>query len=80
MELYYLKYIQQERMISLSFCKLHEKIVRQRVTLHLEKHDMLIDNKNGFRNKRSCDTQLQLTLDNWYKEIEKKHKMLMLYG
>ena len=60
-------------------CKLLEKIVRQRVTLHLEKHSILIDNQHGFRNKRSCDTQLQLTLDDWYKAIENKQNVDVIY-
>ena len=60
-------------------CKLLEKIVRQHVTLHLEKHNILIDNQHGFRNKRSCDTQLQLTLDDWYKAIENKQNVDVIY-
>ena len=58
-------------------CKLLEKIVRKRVLNHLQKNSILIDNQHGFRNRRSCDTQLLLTLNDWYLAIEKKPKILM---
>ncbi len=39
-------------------CKLLEHIVVSNVLVHLDKHDILVDNQHGFRARRSCETQL----------------------
>ena len=52
------------RPISLTciLCKTLEHIIASNVSDHLSKHDILFDLQHGFREKRSCETQLiQLT-------------------
>ena len=39
-------------------CKLMEHIVASNLTKHLNKHNVLYDLQHGFREKRSCETQL----------------------
>ena len=39
-------------------CKTLEHIVYSSIFLHLENHQILIDNQHGFRLQRSCETQL----------------------
>ena len=53
--------------------KILEKIVRDKITLFLEKHNLITDNQHGFRNKRSCLTNLldffKNIHDNWDSKI-----------
>ena len=43
-------------------CKLLEHIVHSNVMAHFDRHNILKDNKYGFRKKRSCETQLIVTV------------------
>jgi len=43
-------------------CKLMEHVIHSQVMSHLEQHDILADQQHGFRKRRSCETQLVLTL------------------
>jgi hypothetical protein len=52
-------------------CKLMEKLVRKRLTKHLDKYDLIIDNQHGFRSKRSCETQLLQSIHDWSEILEK---------
>ena len=52
-------------------CKLMEHIVRSHVTRHLETENILSDAQHGFRKKRSCETQLLLTIDDLARELDK---------
>ena len=53
------------RPISLTciYCKLMEHIIASNLTKHLNKHNVLYDLQHGFREKRSCETQLILFID-----------------
>ena len=44
-------------------CKALEHVVHSHVLTHLEKHKILTDYQHGFRKKRSCETQLILTVN-----------------
>jgi hypothetical protein len=44
-------------------CKLLEHIVHSQVMDHYDRHNILSDKHNGFRSKRSCETQLSVTID-----------------
>ena len=39
---------------------------------HLDSIKFLNTNQHGFRHKRSCETQLLATLEDWYNALEKK--------
>ena len=43
-------------------CKLLEHIVHSNVMAHFDRHNILKDNQYGFRKKRSCETQLIVTV------------------
>ena len=43
--------------------KMLEHIVVSNIMRHLDSNNILNDNQNGFRRKRSCETQLLLTTD-----------------
>jgi hypothetical protein len=44
-------------------CKLLEHIVHSQVMDHYDRHSILSDKQHGFRSKRSCETQLSVTID-----------------
>ena len=46
-------------------CKLLEHIIYSNIMGHLEKHDILNNIQHGFRQKRSCETQLITTLNDF---------------
>ena len=51
-------------------CKLMEHIIHSQVMHHLDKHNALCDQQHGFRKRRSCESQLILTLQDLAKGIE----------
>ena len=59
------------RPISLTciLCKVLEHIMASHLVKHLAKHDLLYDLQHGFREKRSCETQLTMLFEykqaNW---------------
>ena len=62
------------RPISLTaiLCKLCEHVVHSTIINHLSEHNILSDAQHGFRKRRSCDTQLILTVDDLAKGTEEK--------
>ena len=48
------------RLVSLTshFCKIFEKILKTEIVKHLEDNNLINDSQHGFRNKRSCLTNL----------------------
>ena len=52
-------------------CKLMEHVIRSEITKHLDQHNILSDAQHGFRKKRSCETQLLLTVDDLAKELDR---------
>ena len=53
------------RPISLTciLCKVLEHIIASNVVEHMNKHDLLYDLQHGFREKRSCETQLTMMVE-----------------
>ena len=53
------------RPISLTciLCKVLEHIMASHVVMHLNSHDLLYDLQHGFREKRSCETQLTMLVE-----------------
>ena len=62
------------RPISLTaiICKLCEHVVHCAVIHHLIHHDILSENQHGFRKRRSCETQLILTIQDLARGLEDK--------
>ena len=46
-------------------CKILEHIVLSHVSKHLSSNNIIIDNQHGFREKRSCETQLIDAVQDW---------------
>jgi len=51
-------------------CKLLEHIIYSHIFLHLNQHNILCDQQHGFRNGRSCETQLIITVDDFAKSLD----------
>lgn len=51
-------------------CKLLEHIVHSTIMDHFDRHQILCDHQHGFRSKRSCETQLLITLDEIGKNLD----------
>ena len=51
-------------------CKIQEHIIHHSVMKHLDKHHILNDTQHGFRKKRSCETQLVLTVQDLAKGLD----------
>ena len=60
-------------------CKTLESIVRDRLLDHLHSTNQLNDAQHGFRPKRSCATQLLITIENWSKALEAGEPVDSLY-
>ena len=52
-------------------CKLLEHIIYTHIFSHLNSHQILCDNQHGFRQGRSCETQLLLTIDDLARNLDK---------
>ena len=50
-------------------CKLLEHIVHIQVMDHYDRHSILSDKQQGFRSKRSCETQLSVTIDSFARTL-----------
>ena len=48
-----------------------EHVIRSNVMDHLDKHNILTDNQHGFRQHRSCESQLILTTNDFAKSLDK---------
>ena len=51
-------------------CKLLEHIIYTHIFSHLNSHQILCDNQHGFRQGRSCETQLLLTIDDLARNLD----------
>jgi hypothetical protein len=52
-------------------CQILEHIIQSSIIKHLDTHKILTDSQHGFRAKRSCETQLILTLEDILKTTSK---------
>ena len=61
------------RPISLTciLCKVLEHIIASHVVKHLNAHDLLYDLQHGFREKRSCETQLTMLVEDLARNVSK---------
>ena len=51
-------------------CKLLEHIVLSSIIDHFDRHRVLCDEQHGFRVKRSCESQLLITIDDITRNME----------
>ena len=51
-------------------CKVMEHIISSQVMRHLDKNDILTDAQHGFRKRRSCETQLLLSSNDFLKSLD----------
>ena len=51
--------------------KVLEKVVRSQLAAHLKEHSILTENQHGFRNNRSCETQLLQSTHSWAETLDK---------
>ena len=68
------------RPISLTsiLCKLCEHIVHSTISTHLDCNSILTNAQHGFRKRRSCETQLLLTLDDHATGLDDKSQTDMM--
>ena len=55
-------------------CKLLEHIIHSTVMDHFDRHNILCDEQHGFRSRRSCETQLVVTLNQIAKNMDQGHQ------
>ena len=69
------------RPISLTcvLCKLCESIIKDNIMLHLEMHNMISDCQHGFRNNRSCITQLLQVMEDFTYLMDNKKNIDVIY-
>ena len=55
-------------------CKLLEHVVHSNIMTHFDNFDVLDDAQHGFRKKRSCISQLIITLDDFANTLKNKEQ------
>ena len=55
-------------------CQVMEHIIHSNIMCHLDKYDILTDKQDGFRQKRSCDSQLTLTTYDLAKTLDNRQQ------
>ena len=55
-------------------CKLLEHIVHSSIMNHFDRHQVLCDGQHGFRVKRSCESQLLITIDDIARNMEESEQ------
>jgi hypothetical protein len=56
-------------------CKVMEHIIHSSVMRHFDNYSVLTDNQHGFRKRRSCETQLIVTLDEITRNYANGHQV-----
>ena len=56
-------------------CKLLEHVIHSHVINHLEEQQILTDSQHGFRKKRSCETQLLITVNQFAKSLNNSEQV-----
>ena len=63
--------------LTLVTCKLMEHIIFKHIMQHLEKYNILVDYQHGFRQKRSCESQLVATIEDIARYLDNKEQIDM---
>ena len=56
-------------------CKILEHVIHSCIINHFERHDILTDCQHGFRKRRSCETQLIMTVDDLARGLNEKQQV-----
>ena len=56
-------------------CKTIEHIIHSQIIHHLDNHDLLAETQFGFRKRRSCESQLLLTINDLAEGLRDKHQI-----
>ena len=59
-------------------CKIMEHVIFKHIMNHLDKHNILVDFQHGFRNKRSCESQLVITTEDIARNLDNNQQVDML--
>ena len=60
-------------------CKVLEAIVRKRIVLHLDRNNILSDKQHGFRQGRSCLTNLLEVMESWTMMVDEEDGVDVAY-
>ena len=63
------------RIIDSICCKVLEHVIHSQIMNHLDKYKILTDYQHGFRKRRSCDTQLVITTDDFARALRESKQM-----
>jgi exonuclease III len=59
-------------------CKIMEHIVVSHLSKHLDRYNILANAQHGFRRRRSCETQLAISLNDWAETLNAKGQVDVL--
>ena len=59
-------------------CKMMEHITFHHIMSHLDEHNILVDFQHGFRQNRSCVTQLVNTIESVARSVDQREQVDML--
>ena len=58
--------------------KTMEHVIFKHIMDHLDKHNILVDFQHGFRNKRSCESQLVITTEDIARNLDNNQQVDIL--
>ena len=65
--------------LSCIYSKILEHVVHLHVFAHLSKHNILCDQQHGFRQSRSCETQLIITINDFAESLSKNEQTVVIF-
>ena len=60
-------------------CKVLERIIRRKITNHLETYGLISKHQHGFMRRKSCQTNLLEALEDWTRSIDKGNSLDIAY-
>ena len=60
-------------------CKLLERLIRRNITEHMESNHIISDHQHGFVRKRSCQSNLMETFEDWTSLIDEGNGVDVIY-
>ena len=60
-------------------CKIMETMIRDEIRAHMEDQELFSQDQHGFRQGRSCNTQLLEAIHDWTNSIEEGHPVDVIY-
>ena len=60
-------------------CKVLESIIRDQIVLHMTQYNLYADSQHGFRNRRSCMSQLLEVMEDFTKMLDEKSPIDVIY-